>query len=729
MVVYMALGAGRLRAQGATAPAVESPPGATTARTLRLACELDRVAQFQRVSFQIPGLAPHADASDPNERIVELDLRSPSGRRFTVPGFLWQDYERRMVQQGGRVRDWLYPKGGPEWRARFTPDEPGVFEASARVRDGTNSLVTATVRFECFASTNRGFLRSSRRDPRFFELTSGQAFFPIGQNLAFIGDEQYVSLSKAETIFDQLNRYGANYLRVWTCCEDWALAIEARKSAWGRSWNWRPSFVEVQLEGGQTERAVLLAGNTSSIPVEPSHRTALKPNTPYQLNALIRTDTNAALRLEISGSQSGMQTSDPAHAWTALRHEFTTGPDTYWLSNLRLVRQGDGQVWVRALSLREASGGPELLWEASLLRPLRGFYNPLDCYLLDQLLAMAEVRGIYLQLCLLTRDLYMNDLKDPGSPAYARAIEDARRFMRHAVARWGAYISMGAWEYFNEMDPGLPTDRFYHELGEYLEHVDVCHHLRTTSTWGPSPKDCRHPRLDIADVHFYLRPSDTNRLRHEVDAVLDRTRLLKENAPQKPLHLGEFGLADEKWRLTDEQRQSRALADVHNSLWASALSGASGTAQFWWWERLDQANVYPLYGRLSQFLADVPWNSGWIKPAAATASGVELILLGMRTPDRVWLWMFDPRASWRETVTLGKTPPLVRSAVLTLLECESGPWKIRWWDTHKGIWSEEAKRPAQDGKLSLQIPDFTGDIAVQLIRDEPSLRPKVSAPN
>ena len=33
------------------------------------------------------------------------------------------------------------------------------------------------------------------------------------------------------------------YRRLWTCGEDWALAIEARKSAWGRSWDWRPPFV------------------------------------------------------------------------------------------------------------------------------------------------------------------------------------------------------------------------------------------------------------------------------------------------------------------------------------------------------------------------------------------------------------------------------------------------------------------------------------------------------
>ena len=112
-----------------------------------------------------------------------------------------------------------------------------------------------------------------------------------------------------------------------------------------------------------------------------------------------------------------------------------------------------------------------------------------------------------------------------------RAIRDARKVLRYAVARWGYSTAVAAWEYWNEMDPGLPTDKFYTALGEYLAREDPYGHLRTTSTWGPSAKDCRHQNLDVADTHFYLRPSDKGRLEDEVDAVLERTRWLREQAP------------------------------------------------------------------------------------------------------------------------------------------------------------------------------------------------------
>ena len=50
---------------------------------------------------------------------------------------------------------------------------------------------------------------TSREDPRFLEFTNGSPFFAIGQNLAFIGENQYVNLTKAEEIFGKLNANGA----------------------------------------------------------------------------------------------------------------------------------------------------------------------------------------------------------------------------------------------------------------------------------------------------------------------------------------------------------------------------------------------------------------------------------------------------------------------------------------------------------------------------------------
>ena len=282
---------------------------------------------------------------------------------------------------------------------------------------------------------------------------------------------------------------------------------------------------------------------------------------------------------------------------------------------------GSGAAWLDELSLREADDGAELLWEAAIREPIRGFYNPTDCFLLDQLVEAAERKGIYLQLCLVTRDLYMSSLKDDQSSEYAQAIRDAKNLLRYAVARWGYSTHVAAWEYFNEIDPHLPTDRFYDELGAYLEQIDVYRHLRTTSTWSPSPKDWKHPRLDIAETHHYIRPADKEQGHDEVAVVLQRVGLLRQHAPRRPALLGEFGLAEDNWQRSPYMKQDANLVHFHNALWSSALSGASGTALFWWWELLDPMDAYPHYAPLSKFMADVPLDSGLEATSARAAGG------------------------------------------------------------------------------------------------------------
>jgi hypothetical protein len=689
---------------------VLGPAAAAEALPVVLHAATNRVGLYERLEFRFDLQGGYTNPFDPSEAEISVQVAAPRGRSLTVPAFYGQEFQRRRIEAGGGSRDWLYPQGNPSWKARFAPMQTGDYTAVGIVKDGKGTRASAPVRFACEPSGNKGFVRVSSKDPRFLEFSRGQPFFPIGQNLAFVGSQQYVTLSKAEGILAKLAENGANCLRIWTCCEDWATAIEARKSAWGRSWDWHPPIVPMPGQEGE-RRCLKLAGKGSILKAEPSHPVALRPGAKYVLSGKVRVDAGATIQLEGSRLKPQPISAGPAGSWRDFQREFESGPGDLWLGDLTLRVEGDGSAWVSDLSLREAEGGPELLWEADVNRSVRGFYNQVDCYIVDELVAAAQTQGIYLQLCLLTRDLYMSALKDPASPQYERAIQDARKVFRYAVARWGYSTSVAAWEYWNEIDPGLPTDRFYTALGDWLEEIDPYHHLRTTSTWGPSAKDCHHAKLDLADTHFYLRPSDKGRLADEVDAVLERTRWLREQAPLKPAHLGEFGLADEKWGLREEMKGSPELADFHNVLWASALSGASGTAMFWWWERLDQRNAYPVYRPLSRFIADVPWTSGQVKAATATCSNTQVRTVGLQTADHAWLWLFNPEASWTRLVIEKRRPARIAGAKLELSDLVDGTYRIRWLDPRQGIVVSEEKLPLAEGVLRLSVPDFARDIA------------------
>lgn len=687
------------------------------AEGLQLRPSTARTGNFSRLQFSIAWDRVYTNCFDPDEVQVNLRVMAPDGVTLSVPAFWHQTYERRRIQN----RDWFYPQGLPGWKARFAPMIPGRYEAVAEVKDASGVTTSSPVTFESTNSASKGFLRVSRNDPRFLEFSDGTPFFPIGQNLAFIGPQQYMSVSRAEEAFAKLQANGANYLRVWTCCEDWAMAIEARKSAWGRSWDWHPPIVPDPFEIRNARQCLKLPRNGAPLKMDPSHPLALKPSTRYRLSGEASLPVGAALRFVVSPGQVSDEVQAGAGAgWQAFTREFSTGPQDFWLGAMVFRADGNGTVLLRNLSLREVAAGPELLWEADVNRPVRGYYNPLDCSVLDELVLAAERTGLYLQLCMLTRDLYMDALKQPDGPEYDRAIRDAKKFFRYAVARWGASTSVAVWEYWNEMNPGLPTDRFYQELGAWLEKFDPYQHLRATSTWGPSPKDCRHPALDLADTHFYLRPANKGRLEDEVEAVLDRTRWLREQAPNKPAHLGEFGLADDQWRITDELRNSPELADMHNALWASALSGASGAALFWWWERLDQRNAYPIYRPLSRFLEEVPWTSGRVSAAEfeVVPSGIRLV--GLKAGNDAWVWCFNQQAAWSAIYSRQSPPAALAQISFVLRVGQDANYNVAWFDTRTGQGIRTERVTTENLRLLLSPPEFSRDIACRIT---PASRP------
>ncbi len=696
-----------------------SPQVCLSEQEIAVEVSAEKVGKYEKMEFLVRIETQYRNPFDPEEVDLSLVLNTPDGKRLSLPAFYCQGYERRRLARRRGQASWMYPLGEPVWKARFAPMHVGGYRAVVNLKDRGGTRRSRMIRFECTPSDRKGFVRVSKRDPRFFELSEGQPFFAIGQNLAFIGQRQYVNLCKAEEIFANLSRNGANYLRIWTCCKDWAMAVEARKSAWGRSWNWKPPIVPVP-DGEETKKdrkcVKLSGGDGSTLAVSPSHAVALRPSTRYVFAGRIKTEGNARVRVDVGSSRlKDAVSSAPGQPWTRFQHEFETGPNEFWLGRTAFRLEGKGTAWLDDLSLQEAAGGPELLWEADVNRPVRGYYNPVDCFMLDEIVEAARQHGIYLQLCLITRDLYMSSLKDQNSPEYQKAIDDARKLLRYAVARWGYSTSVAAWEYFNEIDPNLPTDRFYTELGEYLERIDPYHHLRTTSTWHPSARDCRHPKLDIADVHFYLRPADGKRLSDEVEAVLDRTRFLRQHAPDKPAHLGEFGLANERWQPTPQMQQSDQVVDFHNAIWASALSGSSGTVLFWWWDRLDKRNHYPHYRPLADFLADVPWTTARLERTSATVSKRQVRLVGLQGRDRAYLWLFNPQAAWSGVVMQQVTPTPISGATLEIKGLDPGAYRVQWWDTRQGKAVKEERLSPSAGILRLAAPTFDRDIACKIV--------------
>jgi len=685
-----------------------------SSRTLGIKASKKQVGQYEKLELEIRVDGHYENPFDPDVVDLMVLLKIPGEEQVMLPAFYCQDYERRKRDEGRNRANWYYPVGRGTWKARFAPMKTGTYFATARLKDRTGTIQSDRIRFDCARSSSKGFLRASREDRRFFEFTDGSPFFAIGQNLAFIGESQYVNLTKAEEIFKELSVKGANFVRIWTCCEDWAMAIEARKSAWDRSWHRDVPIETLWTSNAARRKCVKInSDDRSSITVSPSHPVALRPETRYVFTGRFMAEGPTALRVSVGRNSWELPCkTGNRNEWKEFRQEFVTGENEFWLGRTTLSLVGSGTIWLDTLSLTEAPDGPELLWEADVNRPTRGSYNQLDCFLLDELVEAARKNGIYLMLCLLTRDLYMKQLSDDKSAEYDGAIRDAKKLMRYAVARWGYSTHVAAWEYFNEMNPGLPTGRFYTEIGEYLEKTDIYHHLRTTSTWHPSAKDCRLRSLDVGQLHHYMRPETKEEFKDEVAVIFDKARFLRTHAPNKPVLMGEFGLATPKWGLSEHMKQDTEGVHFHNSLWASAFTGVSGTAMFWWWDQLDRQNAYRHYHPLAEFFKDVSLIG--LYPSLTASSNNQFRWLGYKGKDCVYLWIVNSQATWWNQVINKKRPALIEEATIPIQELQPGDYLLEWWDTYRGeiIRTERAsfvKSPAQ-----IPVPSFNRDIACKI---------------
>lgn len=151
-------------------------------------------------------------------------FRSADGRRITVPGFFYQDYRRTLTEEGYEK---LIPVGAPCWKVRFSASQPGDYDYFVEVNDAWGQLRSRAAKFTVLPDPEqRGLVRISEQDPRYFEYENGQFYFPTGINMRDGGD--HAERQKGTYDFDYfLSLFadqGLNFVRTWMC--GWWAGIE-----------------------------------------------------------------------------------------------------------------------------------------------------------------------------------------------------------------------------------------------------------------------------------------------------------------------------------------------------------------------------------------------------------------------------------------------------------------------------------------------------------------------
>ena len=218
-------------AQAFLAPPDSSPPliGHVIPNTANVPC----YSRFE-VTFDLPDRYPNP--FDPDEVSVEATFAAPDGTIKRVDGFFSQSYHRQVRPTGERT----VPQGPAHWKVRYAPTVPGAYRYFLAVRDRTGSASWGPATFRATPASNPGYLRVSRKDPRYFEFEDGTPFNPIGHNIRSPSDDRMNAqfawshrwtegTAAYARYFHQMERHGENIAEVWQ--SPWALGLE-----WSDKW-------------------------------------------------------------------------------------------------------------------------------------------------------------------------------------------------------------------------------------------------------------------------------------------------------------------------------------------------------------------------------------------------------------------------------------------------------------------------------------------------------------
>ncbi len=257
----------------------------------------------------------------------------------------------------------------------------------------------------------------------------------------------------------------------------------------------------------------------------------------------------------------------------------------------------------------------------------------------DQIIAAAENDGVYLQLVLQHHGQYSSASdpdwpKNPWNKANGGWLENSSQFFtdpqaialtknkyRYIIARWGYSPAIMAWELFNEIEwtDAFKTNLSYvaawHQtMAAFIREQDPYHHLITTSSRTAEPS--LWPAMDYYQAHVYT---------HDVTSAME---MLDEDRLDRAYFYGEYG-----GRAVEN---GGAEQDLHNGLWASLMSSASGAAQFWFWDFIQSKNLFSEFTAARNFIQ----RSGLLHESDMTP-----LEITAHTANRVAL-RFSPRSSW-----------------------------------------------------------------------------------
>ncbi|MFH1846232.1 MAG: cellulase family glycosylhydrolase [Candidatus Omnitrophota bacterium] len=158
------------------------------------------------VIFSLPYFKKNPN--DPDEVKVDAHITAPSGKKIIMPGFCVSNDKFK----------------GSTWQIRFTPEEKERYKYYIDIDSIVLRKTSSTYEFDVKDSELKGFVRKGKHNPYYLSYDSGEKFFGIGHNVAWVYNN---SINVYERYLAKLQESGCNLTRIWI--SNWSFPLEWKK--------------------------------------------------------------------------------------------------------------------------------------------------------------------------------------------------------------------------------------------------------------------------------------------------------------------------------------------------------------------------------------------------------------------------------------------------------------------------------------------------------------------
>ncbi len=431
-----------------------------------------------------------------------------------------------------------------------------------------------------------------------------------------------------------------------------------------------------------------------------------------------------------SASDSRM---DDKFPWVIRKDEGTTAYRRYF-ARMQAAGENMAEVWMSAWSLG-------LEWTEGIA----GYHGANDYHMgnaweLDRVLDLAQRHRIYVNLVLNYHGristwcdpewhLHPYNQKTPGGwlnmPleffSDPRAIDMQKRFCRYTQARWGWSPVIFGYELCSELNltghEGHHKTHFIPEvvewcrtLGAYLKATDPYGHLVSAHISNDyrllNPALCNLPEMDFTplDAYHHGQPERIIELAAgTADAGL---------AFNKPILITEFGGSPMA------AGREHLLIEQHAALWSGACVPLAGIPMFWWWQVVDENNLYERYAVIKKFLENVDPRDPSARRATLTLTvgenGDKSLLkkfgaLGTVSPENARGYIYPERFA-----RAGEPAPETGALTVNMEGFTPGLFRAEFVETETGKVLRRFDVRSQGSQLAIPVPRFRSDCAFKV---------------